>query len=100
MILISFYKILMQFKKNSFYVIMVRADQNQYVNSLSQKQYEIANASLFYQKKNSAWGFEASATNFLNNGVKRTNSFSDYLISERTTYILPRIFLVSVNYKL
>ena len=70
-------------------------------NSLNQtNRYEIANASLFYQKKNSAWGFEAAATNFLNNGVKRTNSFSDYIISERTTYILPRIFLLSVNYKL
>lgn len=80
-----------------------KVDYENFKNSNSRNQnnrYEIANASLFYQKKNSAWGFEASATNFLNNGIKKSNSFSDYLISERTTYILPRIFLVTVNYKL
>ena len=83
--------------------LTLKADYENFKTSNSSNQtnrYEIANASLFYQKKNSAWGFEATATNFLNNGVKRTNSFSDYIISERTTYILPRIFLLSVNYKL
>lgn len=83
--------------------LTLKADYENFKNSNSlnqQNRYEIANASLFYQKKNSAWGFEVTATNFLNNGIKKTNSFSDYLISERTTYILPRIFMLSVNYKL
>jgi len=83
--------------------LTLKADYENFKNSNSLNQdnrYEVANASLFYQKKNSPWGFEVSATNFLNNSVKKTSSFSDYLISERTTYILPRIFLLSVNYKL
>lgn len=83
--------------------LTLKADYENFKNSNSLNQdnrYQVANASLFYQKKNSPWGFEVSATNFLNNGVKKTSSFSDYLISERTTYILPRIFLLSVNYKL
>lgn len=83
--------------------LTLKADYENFKNSNSMNQdnrYEIANASLFYQKKNSPWGFEAIATNLLNNGIKKTNTFSDYLISERTTYILPRIFMLSVNYKL
>ncbi|MEW5676706.1 carboxypeptidase-like regulatory domain-containing protein [Flavobacterium enshiense] len=62
--------------------------------------YEIANASLDYQKKNSPWGFELSAQNFLNNGMKNNNSFSDYMISEQTTYVLPRVVMLSVRYKI
>jgi len=83
--------------------LVLKADYENFKNKNSLNQnsrYEIANASLFYQKKNSAWGFEFSANNFLNAKIKRTNSFSDYIVSERTTYILPRVLLLSVNYKL
>ncbi|MBG6110583.1 hypothetical protein H4V97_002310 [Flavobacterium sp. CG_23.5] len=62
--------------------------------------YDIANTSLRYQKKNSPFGFELSVNNLFNNTVKNDYSFSDYLISERTTYVLPRVFLLSVSYKL
>jgi hypothetical protein len=62
--------------------------------------YDIANTSLRYQKKNSLFGFELSANNLFNNKVKNDYSFSDYLISERSTFVLPRVFLLSVSYKL
>ncbi len=62
--------------------------------------YDIANASLRYQKKNSPFGFELTANNLFDNKLKNDYSFSDYLISERTTYVLPRVFLFSVSYKL
>ena len=62
--------------------------------------YDIANTSIRYQKKNSPFGFEFSVNNLFNNKVKNDYSFSDYLISERTTYVLPRVFLLSVSYKL
>lgn len=62
--------------------------------------YDIANTSLRYQKKNSPFGFELSANNLFNNKVKNDYSFSDYLISERTTFVLPRVFLFSISYKL
>jgi hypothetical protein len=62
--------------------------------------YDIANASLRYQKKNSPFGFEFTANNFINATVKNSYTFSDYLISEQTTYVLPRVFLFSVSYKL
>jgi len=81
-----------------------KADYSYFLNSnisLNQKtDYQIANLSLDYQKKNSAWGFNFSVNNILNNKTKINNSISDFLISEQTTYILPSIFLFSVRYKL
>jgi hypothetical protein len=62
--------------------------------------YDIVNTSLRYQKKNSAFGFELSVNNLLDNKIKNDYSFSDYLISERTTFVLPRVFMFSVSYKL
>lgn len=62
--------------------------------------YDLANTSLRYQKKNSPFGFELSVNNVLNTSVKNDFSFSDYLISERTTFVLPRVVLFSISYKL
>jgi len=62
--------------------------------------YDIANASIRYQKKNSPFGFELFANNILDNKVKNDYSFSDFMISERKTSVLPRVFMLSVSYKL
>ena len=62
--------------------------------------YDLANTSLRYQKKNSPFGLELSVNNVLNTSVKNDFSFSDYLISERTTFVLPRVVLFSISYKL
>ena len=62
--------------------------------------YDIANASLRYQKKNSPFGFELTANNLFDNKLKNDYSFSDYLITERTTYVLPRVLFFLVSYKL
>jgi len=70
------------------------------VNNDLSNTFNIANASLRYQKESSAWTFEISASNFLNNGIKNQNSFTDFTISEQSTFILPRIFLATLTYKL
>jgi hypothetical protein len=62
--------------------------------------YEIANISLSYQKKNNPFSFEFTINNLFNTTSKNNYSFSDYKISQQTTYILPRIMLFSVSYKL
>lgn len=62
--------------------------------------YEIANSSLAYQKKNNSFRFEFSVNNVFNIQKKNVYSFSDYLISNQSTFILPRVFLLSVSYKL
>jgi hypothetical protein len=62
--------------------------------------YEITNASLYYNKENSAWSFEIEAQNLFDVTFKSRNSFSSYILSDTRTYILPRIIMFSVGYKL
>lgn len=62
--------------------------------------FDNANASLFYQKEDSPWGFEVSATNIFNVTFKQQNSFSDFLISDSKTFIFPRVILLKIAYKL
>lgn len=61
---------------------------------------DIANASIFYQKEDSPWGFEIEVTNLFNNQFKLENSFSDFLISNQSTFVLPQIFMFKLSYKL
>lgn len=71
------------------------------INSNNQSDYyEVTNTSLRYQRKNNPFGFEVICNNVFD--VRRKNSFifSDYIISQQFTYILPRILMFSINYKL
>lgn len=70
-------------------------------NNTNQTNYfEMANTSLRHQEKNSPFGFEFSINNLLNLKAKNEYSFSDYVINQRNTYIVPRVFLFAVSYKL
>ncbi|SFZ90009.1 CarboxypepD_reg-like domain-containing protein [Flaviramulus basaltis] len=62
--------------------------------------FDTANASLFYQKEDSPWGFEVNATNLLNVKFKQQNSFNSFLISDNKTFILPRFIMFKLIYKL
>lgn len=65
-----------------------------------QNSYEIANASLLYQKESSAWSFKIEAQNVFDVQFKNQNSFSSFIISDSRTFILPRIVLFSIGYNL
>jgi hypothetical protein len=62
--------------------------------------YEIANASLLYQKESSAWSFKVEAQNLFDVQFKNQNTFTSYIISDSRTFILPRILLFSIGYNL
>ncbi|REG89621.1 TonB-dependent receptor [Winogradskyella sediminis] len=62
--------------------------------------FDTANASLFYQKEDSPWGFEVNATNLFDVKFKQQNSFNAFVISDSRTFILPRIVMFKVSYKL
>lgn len=62
--------------------------------------FEIANASLFYQKEDSPWGFEVEANNIFDVGFKQQNSFNSFLISDSKTFVMPRMIMFKVSYKL
>ncbi|SFD25521.1 TonB-dependent receptor [Flavobacterium phragmitis] len=80
-----------------------KIDYDYLKNTDNQKQsnsYDMINTSLFYQKKNNPFGFQLSVNNLLDVKKKYSNKFSDYIISEQSTYILPRAIMFSVSYKL
>ncbi|WP_282071819.1 carboxypeptidase-like regulatory domain-containing protein [Polaribacter atrinae] len=69
--------------------------------TLGQKNvYEIANTTLSYKKEDAAWSYKISVQNMFNTQFKQSNSFSDYLISDSKTFILPRIIMFSIGYNL
>ncbi len=62
--------------------------------------FDTANASLFYQKEDSPWGFEISATNIFDVRFKQQNSFNAFVVSDNRTFVLPRIMMFKLSYKL
>ncbi|QCE41302.1 TonB-dependent receptor [Psychroserpens sp. NJDZ02] len=58
------------------------------------------NASVFYQKEDSAWGFEIKANNISDSRVKINSSLTDVLFNETRTYVFPRTILGKITYKL
>lgn len=62
--------------------------------------FNISNSSLRYQKKNNALGFELFTSNLFNVKTKNSFTFSDFAINEQNTYVLPRVIMFSLNYKL
>jgi hypothetical protein len=75
--------------------------KNSYKNISDNKTtYELANASLLYQKENSAWSFKFSAKNIFDTTYKLSNSLSDYQSAETKEYVFPRVFMFSLSYKL
>ena len=62
--------------------------------------YNFLNTSLFYQKEDSPFGFEIKVTNLFDNTSKSSSGFSNFMISENQTFILPRILVFKLSYKL
>lgn len=62
--------------------------------------YNIANTSIRYEKKNSPFGFELFANNLFNYNLKNDFNFSDFMISETRTFVMPRVVMLSLSYKL
>ena len=75
---------------------------NTYRNKTSaiRNTFDNANASLYYQKEESPWGFEIEATNLFDTKFKQQNSFNNFLITDQSTFILPRIVMFKASYKL
>jgi hypothetical protein len=65
-----------------------------------QNMYEVANTTLSYRKENSAWSYKIFVNNMFGANFKQNNNFSQFLISDTKTYILPRILMFSIGYNL
>ncbi|RUA28262.1 MAG: carboxypeptidase-like regulatory domain-containing protein [Bacteroidetes bacterium] len=62
--------------------------------------YEIANAELEYHREDSMWSFKIKGTNILGVDYKNDTRISGFITSENRTYILPRIWLFTIVYKI
>ncbi len=62
--------------------------------------FDKASASLLYRVDNSPFGFEISATNLFDTTFQQQNNASAFLVSDQRDFIIPRIILFSMHYKL
>lgn len=62
--------------------------------------YDVANFTLSYRKENSAWTYKVFSNNAFNTSFKRNSSFSQFLISDTKTFVLPRVLMFSIGYNL
>ncbi|MCM4173958.1 hypothetical protein DHD32_21030 [Arenibacter sp. TNZ] len=62
--------------------------------------FSIGNASLSYGKESSAWDFKVSVQNLFDVRSKNQNSFNVFVVSDQNTFVLPRIVMFSLIYKL
>lgn len=72
--------------------------QNRALNQ--RNRFDIANINLSYRKKDSPWQYTIFSNNLFNTEFKRNSSFSQFLISDTKTFILPRVLMFSVAYNL
>ncbi len=69
--------------------------------SLQQRnRYDVANFRLSYRKENSGWSYKIFSNNMLNAAFKRNSTFSQYVISDTKTFILPRVWMFGLAYNL
>lgn len=73
---------------------------NKQVTARQSESYDMANASLYYNKEDSPWGFEIRMNNLFNIQYKRNHSFNQFMIYDRWTYIQPRVALFVLSYNL
>lgn len=69
-------------------------------NNGTKSDFDVANASMSYQKEDSPWYFEVKTSNLFNTQFQRRSAITDFLISDEQTFIIPRIVLAKVSYKL
>lgn len=56
--------------------------------------------SLDYEFSSTGWGIYLSGHNLLASPTRTTQSITEYLITEQTTFVLPRIVLYGIRYKI
>lgn len=85
---------------NSF-ILKVDCTYNYFENKKNYElnQFQVGNASLYYNKEDSPWGFEIDLDNIFNIPYKNSNSFSQFIITDQRTFLQPRTTLLKISYK-
>jgi hypothetical protein len=84
------------------FILKVDYTYNNYVNrnENATNNFEIGNASLYYNKEDSPWGFEVDVDNIFDVSFKNNNSFNQFIVNDTRIFIQPRTLLFKVSYKL
>lgn len=62
--------------------------------------FNTSNMSLTYQNEKSPWSYSFEVKNIFNTKFKRTNNSSNYAFRDIKEFIMPRVIMISLNYKL
>tara|TARA_B100002049_G_C15935426_1_gene313998 strand:- start:100 stop:666 length:567 start_codon:yes stop_codon:yes gene_type:complete len=84
------------------FILKADYEYNYYKNQENDQvnRFQIGNASLFYNKLDSAWSFEVEVNNMLDANFRRENSFSEFIVTDSRIYLQPRTVLLKIAYKL
>jgi hypothetical protein len=63
-------------------------------------QFDDSYFSLSYDPENTPWTYRLTGTNLFDNRFRQENSFNDFLITDRQTFLQPRIIMLQLSYKL
>ncbi|WP_303687489.1 outer membrane beta-barrel protein [Nonlabens dokdonensis] len=63
-------------------------------------QFDDSFFSLSYDPENTPWTYKLTGTNLFDNRFRQVNSFNDFLITDRQTFLQPRIVMFELSYKL
>ncbi len=58
------------------------------------------NASLYYRREDSPWGFEIEGNNLFDTNYRKEYFANEFIVSDTRIYVLPRTLLFKVSYKL
>lgn len=74
--------------------------QSNYSTNSRVTNFHTTNFSIGFQPSKSAWKFELDGRNIFGNTAINSNSFSAFSVTDQTTFVLPRIILLSATFKL
>lgn len=63
------------------------------------EEFNFLDLKLSYQKENSPWAFTLMLNNALDVRSISTNQFSDFLTTQTTTFVLPRMLMLKIGYR-
>lgn len=75
---------------------------SKYKNSSSEisNSYQTGNMSLLVTTANKKWAIKLLARNLFNNRVRNKNNINEFMISDESSFVMPRVGLLSITYKL
>lgn len=88
------------FLENFQFLIDYQRQQYRNNENTINNNFDIANAALSYKNEGSRWRYEISGTNLFNRTFNRSNTLSDLLLTDQQQFVMPRILLFKLSYKL